>query len=139
MGRKKLTEAARQAESDLRYWGYYVGKQYAADGYPGSCTLLMLLSGHSDLNPLAEQFGVNCIDMPEDVWQINASIMRLRAGLRSVLIARYALPVDYASGQPIQVQVIAAALGLHVRMYHRMLEQARRQFLSFRGCIESMT
>jgi hypothetical protein len=135
----------------LKYWGYHVGKQFAADGYPSECPLLMLLSGHSDLNPLSPKFGVNTSDIPGEAWRLNALVMRLPGYLRGVLIGRYCLPVDYNTGQMIEPRIIAGALGLHVRTYYRRLDDARTRFLeisaasvvvsfeSFRPCVESGT
>jgi hypothetical protein len=150
MARKSRSEAGAQAESDLKYWGYHVGKQFAADGYPAENPLLTLLCGHSDLNPLSPRFGVNTKDIPADAWHINSLIVTWVPGYeRRTLIGRYCLPVDYETGQPIAPSLIAEAMGLHLRAYYRLLEKARIRFsevrssgLSFASltpCIESMT
>ena len=130
--RKRRSEAGAQAESDLKFWGYHVGKQFAADGYPADNPLLVLLCGHSDLNPLAPRFGVNVKDIPGEAWAINATVMKLRGELRGVLIARYALPVDYETGHPIDVEIIAEAVHMTPRIYRRRLSEAREQFLRLR-------
>lgn len=126
--RRKLSEAAARAEADLRYWGYHIGKQYAADGYPDENPLLALLSGHSDLNPVGARFGVNMIDVPADAWRIHQIVLDLPRDLRDVLIARYCLPVD-ESGRPYEARVLAEALRLSVRTYFRKLADARRKYL----------
>ena len=51
MARKPRSEAGAQVESDLRYWGYHVGKQFAADGYPEDNPILALLSRYSSEFP----------------------------------------------------------------------------------------
>jgi hypothetical protein len=156
MARKSRSEEGAQAESDLKYWGYHVGKQFAADGYPEDNPILVLLCGHSDLNPLAPRFGVNLKDIPGEAWAINAIVMRLAGYLRAALIGRYCLPMDYDSGQPINPRLIAEAMQIPVRTYYRRLEQARDTFLrysiggvpelpskvafvAFRPCAESTT
>ncbi len=128
--RMPRSEAAARAESELKYWGYHVGKQFAADGYPEENPMLTLLCGHSDVNPLAPRFGLNIKDIPGDAWRINATVMQLHGDYRRVLLARFALPMDYATGQPIQAQVIADAMGIPVRTYFRRLEKARDRYLS---------
>jgi hypothetical protein len=132
----RRSEAEARADSDLKYWGFHVGKQWAADGYPTSNTLLNALSGRSDLNPLSPTFGVNIRDIPAEAWRINALVMKLRGEHREVLIARYALPVNYETGQPIKAEVIAQALDLHVRKYFRLLREARERF--YRMAVVSM-
>lgn len=150
MARKRRSEAAAQVESDLKYWGYHVGKQFAADGYPSECPLLLLLSGHSDLNPLSSKFGVNVADIPGEAWQINSAVMKLRGELRGVLVGRYALPMDYLTGQPIDARIIAEALNMTIRTYFRRLTEARDLYLrraaafevrieAFGACAESTT
>jgi len=126
--RTRRSEAGAQAEADLKYWGYSVGKQYAADGYPASNPLLELLCGHSDLNPLAPMFGINVRDISAEAWRINALVMQLRGEYRGVLIARYALPMHFETGQPIPAETIAPALHMTVRTYFRRLRDAREKF-----------
>jgi hypothetical protein len=109
----------------------------------------MLLSGHSDLNPLSPKFGINTKDIPGEAWRINAFVMRLGWRFRGPLIGRYCLPPDYETGQLIDPMIIANAIGLHVRTYYRRLEEARERylrlsrpavsFLSLAACAESMT
>lgn len=130
MTRKRRSEAGAQAESDLKYWGYHVGKQYAADGYSEDNPLLTLLCGHSDLNPLAPRFGVNVKDIPADAWRINALVMRIVAMLRATLIARYCLPPDYETGQLIDPRVLAGVMGISQSEYYRRLGLARERFYS---------
>jgi hypothetical protein len=132
--RTRRSEAGAQAEADLKFWGFHVGKQYAADGYPTAASgyadlsLKALLSGHSDLNPRAARFGLNIRDMPGDAWLINARVMQLRRELREVLLARYALPMDYETGQPYRAEMLADELGLKVHTYFRRLRDARDKF-----------
>ena len=129
MARKRLTEAAAQAESDLKYWGYHVGKQFAADGYPEENPIMALLSGRSDLNPLAPRFGVNTKEIPEEAWRINAIVMRIPGFLRATLVGRYCLPVDWQTGRPIEARIIAEALHLSARTYFHRLQRARERYL----------
>lgn len=131
-GRPRKSEAAAQAESDLRYWGYHVGKQFAADGYPEDNLLLTLLCGHSDINPLAPKFGVNMKDIPAEAWCINSLVMRLTAMLRATLIARYCLPPDYETGQLVEPRLIAAVMDISVREYFYRLNRARDRFFELR-------
>jgi hypothetical protein len=126
--RTRRSEAGAQAEADLKYWGYSVGKQYAADGYPAENPILNLLCGHSDLNPLAPMFGINVKDIPADAWRINARVMKLRGELRKVLVARYCVPVDYETGRPYTHDVLAEHLGMTARTYGRRLMEARDKF-----------
>jgi len=126
--RTRRSEAGAQAEADLKYWGFHAGKQFAADGYPADNPILELLCGHSDLNPLAAMFGINVGDIPAEAWRINAMVMQLRFEHRGVLIARYALPMDYETGQPIRPEIIAPALNMTVRTYFRRLRDAREKF-----------
>lgn len=125
MARKPRSEIGAQAEADLRFWGYHIGKHYAADGYPEESPLLNLLCGHSDINPLSPRFGVNIKDVPGDAWAINAKVMRIPPRLRCALIGRYCLPMNYDTGQPVDAELIADTLGLSVRTYFRKLGQAR--------------
>jgi len=131
MARKRRSEAGAQAESDLKYWGYHVGKQFAADGYPEDNPLLSLLCGHSDLNPLSPKFGVNVKDVPAEAWRINAVVMRIGAILRATLVARYCLPVDYDTGHLVDPEIIADVMEISVREYFRRLNMARDRYLSF--------
>lgn len=128
--RKRRSEAGAQAESDLKYWGFHVGKQFAADGYSEESPLLTLLCGHSDLNPLAPKFGVNVKDIPADAWRINALVMRIVAMLRATLIARYCLPPDYDTGLLIDPNILAELMGISQREYFRRLNLARERFVS---------
>lgn len=130
MARRRRSEAGAQAESDLKYWGLHVGKQFAADGYPEENPLLTLLCGHSDVNPLAPMFGINLKDIPADAWRINAIVMQIAAMLRATLIARYCLPPDRETGQLIEVQIIADVMGISQREYYRRLNLARDRFFS---------
>lgn len=127
--RTRRSEVAAQVDADLKYWGYHVGKQYAADGYPSDSPLLNLLCGHSDLNPMSPRFGINVKDIPAEAWRINALVMQLRGELRGVLVGRYCLPVDYETGQPVRAEVIADALAMSVRTYFRRLAHARDKFV----------
>lgn len=133
MARARRSEAGAQAESDLKYWGFHVGKQFSADGYAEDNPLLTLLCGHSDLNPLSPKFGVNVKDVPAEAWRINAIVMRIVAMLRATLIARYCLPVDYNTGLPIEPHVIAEVMGISQREYFRRLNLARDRFFSLSG------
>jgi hypothetical protein len=132
--RTRRSEAGAQAEADLKYWGYSVGKQYAADGYPpetpgyANLSLMALLSGHSDLNPRGEGFGLNIRDMSQEAWRINARVMTLRRELRKVLIARYCVPINHETGHPFTHDVLAECLGLTPRTYSRRLTEARDKF-----------
>lgn len=133
MSRTRRSEAGARADGELRYWGYHVGKQFAADGYPDQNPLLMLLSGHSDLNPLSSKFGVNVKDVPAEAWRINGLVLDVPdfpARMRTTLIARYCLPPDYETGQPFEAIVIAEALGMPLRSYFRRLSEARERYLS---------
>lgn len=124
----RRSEAGAQAEADLKFWGYSVGKQYAADGFSAENTLANLLSGRSDLNPFGDGFGVNVRDMPADAWRINARVMRLRSELRCVLVARFCAPMHYETGQPFTREELATALGMTPWVYDRRLREAREKF-----------
>ena len=110
--------------SDLKYWGYHKGKQYAADGYSPENTLAQILSGRSD-------FGghkILCLDMPQRAWEINYRVMELPTDYIMVLVARYCLPVKSQSGQLYEAPELAELLGVSVSTYKFRLTQAKKYY-----------
>lgn len=119
MGRKYTFEDSAVI-ADLRFWGYYKGRQYAADGYSPESTLVALLSGVGH----RPQHRVLIPDMPHRAWEINGRIMAFHERLIEPLVGRYCLP-RYSEADDGE---IAEALGYSVRTFYRRLGEARRAY-----------
>ena len=129
--RHRKTFEQRAVESELKRWGYWCGKQLAANGYPPEEGVSRPKAGDSD-HP---RHKILIPDMPADVWQINAVIAKMPGILREVLIARYCLPPkhEYREGKLYNVtryetDEIAAILGISASLYRRRLTQAKRVY-----------
>lgn len=125
LGRRKRTFEDSVVHSDLCYWGYWKGRQYAADGSSPINTLSQILSG------VGGQPGhkVLCLDMKPRAWQINAKVFSLPSELREVLVGRYCLPVK-ENGQPYKTEEIAPLLRITPRGFYKRLAQARQAYTS---------
>lgn len=109
--------------SDLTYWGYWKGRQYAANGYSPMNTLSQIMSGVGG-HPSHK---ILCLDMKPRAWQINSRVIRLPEELRAVLVARYCLPCK-ADGQPYQICELAPILGISESLYRHRLTRARQAY-----------
>jgi hypothetical protein len=109
-------------ESELRRWGFWVGIQYAAEGYSPMSTLSQILSGRSD----RPGHRILCIDPPERVGfaALNNRVLMLRREFYEVLVARYALPCK-ADGQPYRSSEVAPMLGISGSLFADRLTRAR--------------
>jgi hypothetical protein len=112
-------------ESDLRRWGFWVGLQYAAEGYSPTSTLSQIFSGRSD-NP---GHRVLCIDPPERsrFWEINRSVLMLRREFYEVLVAKYALPPK-VTGHYHYISELARFLHIEPETFIDRLSRARRGY-----------
>ena len=129
--RHRKTFEQRAVESELKRWGYWCGKQLAADDYPPEEVVSRLKAGYSG----HRGHKILIPDMPADVWRINAVIAKMPSILREVLIARYCLPPkhEYREGKLYNVtryetDEIAAILGISASLYRRRLTQAKRVY-----------
>ena len=74
MGRPKQSFEDSVVYDDLRYWGYYKGRQCAADGYSPENTIAHILSGQSGV----VGHRVLVLDMTPRAWQISYSSVSTR-------------------------------------------------------------
>lgn len=112
---------------DLRYWGYYKGRQCAADGYSPENTIAHILSGQSGISG----HRVLVLDMTARAWQINARVFTQPTDQVAVLIARFCLPVKLdgsQAGQPYEAGEIAEVLKIDRRTYWERLRLARLDY-----------
>jgi hypothetical protein len=109
--------------SDLKYWGYFKGRQCAADGYPPESTLRELLSGRTD----DTGHRILCLDMTPKAWQINARVMTLPTDYIAALIGRFCLPIR-SDGHPYEASQIAEALGVGIWTYKHRLTAAKKLY-----------
>ncbi len=119
-----MTYEQSVASSELKYWGYHKGKQFAAEGWAPSNTLAQIMSGRSD-NP---GHRILCLDMPASVWPINAAVMRLPTDYVAVLVSRYCLPVEPNTGRPYEAHYLADLLGIGAQTYRDRLSRAREAY-----------
>lgn len=117
----RLTQEESAVEWELKYWGYHVGRQYASEGYSPSNTLAQIMSGRGS----KVGHKVLCLDPPARFWQFNSNVMQLNRELYEVLVARYAVPCNYDTGQPYRAVELAAFLGIPISKYVDRLALAR--------------
>lgn len=117
---RRYTFEDSAVNSDLGYWGFWAGIQYAADGYPPASTIENIMSGRGD----RPSHRVLCVDPKPRFWEINSRIMRLRREFYEVLVARYALPCK-SSGQPYTAREVAPLLGITSGEFAERLRLAR--------------
>lgn len=120
-GRPRQSYEQSVVSSELKYWGFHKGKQFAADGWPPESTIAQLLSGRSD----RAGHKILVLEMPADAWQINATIMRLPTDYIAVLVSRYCLPVEPTSGRLYEQAYLAGLLGIDLPTYRARLSLAR--------------
>ena len=132
MARAKWDMERSAVEGDFKYWGYYKGRQCAADGYPAGATIKEIMAG-SVPRP---GHRILVKDMTPRAWDINGRIMQLPSEQIEALIGRYCLPVK-ANGTRYEADEIATAIGVSVRTYHRRLTDARVQYrrILFPPCV----
>ena len=123
-GRPKLSYEQNVATSELKYWGYHKGKQYAADGWSPINTLAQLLSGRTN----RPGHRILVLEMPPEAWRINASVMRLPTDYIAVLVSRYCLPVEPTTGRPYDAPYLAGLLGIDAQTYRNRLAKAREAY-----------
>lgn len=123
-GRPRMSYEQNVATSELKFWGYHKGKQYAADGWPPENTLAQLLSGRTN----RPGHRVLVLEMPPDAWRINAAVMRLPTDYVAVLVSRYCLPVESSTGRPYEPVFLAGLLGIDVQTYRERLAKAREAY-----------
>lgn len=112
------------ATSELKRWGFWKGLQYAADGWPPSNTLAQIMSGRAD----RPGHRILVLEMPAEVWRINAAVMKLPTDYVAVLVSRYCLPVQAETGEPYAVDFLASLLGISPGRYATRLDAARRAY-----------
>lgn len=111
-------------DSDLSYWGFWKGLQYAAEGYSPASTLAQIFSGRSD------NFGhrILCLDMKPRAWSINGRIYNyLPMEEIEALIARYCLPVR-PDGHPYRATELAGFLEITPEDYLHRLGNGRASY-----------
>ena len=126
MGRPKQSFEDSVVYDDLRYWGYYKGRQCAADGYSPENTIAHILSGQSGV----VGHRVLVLDMTPRAWQINGRVMQQPTDNIAVLIGRFCLPVKADTGQPYEAREIADVLRIDLRTYWERLRRARDAYRS---------
>jgi len=110
--------------ADLSMWGFFKGRQCAADGYSPVNTLDQLMSGRTD-NP---GHRVLVLDMPERAWAVNRIVMSLPRDYISTLIARYCLPVEPTTGRPYEPAFLSGLLGISLSLYRKRLYYAKAAY-----------
>lgn len=122
----KMSQEESAVEHELKRWGWWLGIQYAADGYSPTSTLAQLLSGRGS------RIGhrILCKDPPASskFWEYNRTVLKLRRELYEVLVARYAVPCRYDTGQPYRAVELAEFLGLPLHVYVDRLAEARAAY-----------
>ena len=112
-------------ESELRRWGFWLGLQYASDGYSPMSTLVQLLCGRGSRTG----HRILCLDPParSRFWEINRQVLQLQREQYEVLAARYALPCK-PDGQPYSGREIAPFLGVSEPLFWHRLSAARNAY-----------
>lgn len=123
MVKRKYTFEDSAVVSDLKYWGYYKGRQLAADGYSIEDTLYALTV--CDEKP---EHQVLVRDMTPRAWRINGIVMALPTELMEALTGRFCLPVNPVTYQPYKPEEIAKALHIPVRTYQYRLTEGKRRY-----------
>lgn len=123
-GRPRQTYEQNVVTSELKYWGYHKGKQYAADGWPPDSTLTQLLSGRGG----AVGHKILVLEMPPEAWRINAIVMKLPTDYIAALVSRYCLPVVPETGRPYEQAFLAGLLGVDLPTYRERLAKARNAY-----------
>lgn len=130
MARPKQSFEESVVYSDLRYWGYYKGRQCAADGYPPQNTIATILGAGGSRGGIAGH-RVLVLDMTPRAWEINARVFSLPTDYVAVLVGRFCLPVHLdgpKAGQPYEASEIASALRIDVRVYWDRLRDAKDSY-----------
>lgn len=120
-GRPRQTYEQNVVTSELKYWGYHKGKQYAADGWAPESTLTQLLSGRGG----TVGHKILVLEMPPEAWRVNAIVMKLATDYIAVLVSRYCLPVVRETGRPYDQAFLAGLLGVDLLTYRARLSKAR--------------
>ena len=124
MSRPKQSFEDSVVYGDLKYWGYFKGLQYAADGYPAESAIAHIMTGSSPF----PGHKVLVLDMTPRAWQINARVMLLPRSLVEVVVGRFCLPVKADTGALYTANEIADVLGIHLRTYFDRLRVARDRY-----------
>jgi hypothetical protein len=118
--------------AELGRWGFWLGSQYAADGYSPMSTLSQILSYHggADRSGIAGH-KVLCVDPPARTkfWEINSRVLLLRRELYEALVAAYALPCKQ-DGQPYRATEKATFLGITPELFLDRLARGKRGYKS---------
>lgn len=123
-GRPRQTYEQNVVTSELKYWGYHKGKQYAADGWPPESTLTQLLSGRGG----TVGHKILVLEMPPEAWRINSIVMGLATDYIAALVSRYCLPVERETGRPYEQAFLAGLLDIDVPTYRARLSKAREAY-----------
>ena len=123
---KRPTQEQSAVEWELRTWGYHLGVQFAAEGYSPTNTIAQIMSGRGS----KVGHKILCRDPPEKFWEFNRNVLRLKREFYEVLVARYAVPCRYDTGEPYRATELAAFLGICPEIYLDRLNKARAAYRS---------
>jgi hypothetical protein len=118
---RRLNQEQSAVEWELKTWGYHLGVQFAAEGYSPSNTIAQILSGRGS----RVGHKILCRDPPARFWEYNRNVLRLKRELYEVLVARYAVPCRYDTGEPYRATELAGFLGVTPEVYLDRLGKAR--------------
>lgn len=110
--------------AELARWGHWLGRQFASEGYSPSNTIAQIMSGRGS----KVGHKILCLDPPPRFWEFNRNVLRLNRELYEVLVARYALPCKYDTGEPYRAVELAAFLGIPLSTYVNRLDAARASY-----------
>jgi hypothetical protein len=122
------TQEESAVEWELKRWGFWLGRQFASEGYSPSNTLAQIMSGRGS----KVGHKILCLDPPPKFWEFNRNVLQLKRELYEVLVARYAIPCKYETGEPYRATELAAFLGIPISTYVDRLNKAR---IAYRGLI----
>lgn len=106
----------------LTRWGYFIGLQAAADGYPPESAINRIMCG----SPPRPTSKILVLDLPPDVWRIQFAVRNLPEIYQSALIAHYALPPK-DNGVMHTRRELADILRIHPETLRKRLSRGRRK------------
>lgn len=116
----------RHLRHRLTRWGYFIGLQAAADGYPPASTITRIMMAPAPGKPSSK---ILVRDLPPDVWRMHFVIKALPEHLQEALLAHYALPPkETPSGVIMRTgRDLANLLGISHDAYRGRLKRAHRK------------
>ena len=116
----------KSINSALSFWGYWAGRQLAADGYSTRCAIDRLFEG------MVDSFGPMCLlfNLPphvaSDVGEINRLVVSLKRPYSEALIAKYCMPTRDERGYLVPEVEICRALGVTPKAFRMRIHRAKK-------------